>query len=104
MTLSTILPWLLVAQLLFSSSATSYVGYLRERLSPRKQVWGAILWGTSYWLKSALIAVAIIYGPEKHHWVVPYALAGGATFAIGDAGLLLLWSTVTKFKTTQPIT
>jgi predicted lysophospholipase L1 biosynthesis ABC-type transport system permease subunit len=83
----------LVLQLVFSSTATSYVGLrraIRQGFSAR--TWGAILWGAAYWFKSALIAIAIIYGPERNHWTILYAALAGITFAIGDIGLLLLWT------------
>jgi hypothetical protein len=83
----------LVLQLVFSSTATSYVGLrraIRQGFSAR--TWGAILWGAAYWFKSALIATAIIYGPEQNHWTILYAALAGITFAIGDIGLLLLWT------------
>jgi hypothetical protein len=89
-----ILPWLLLAQLIFSSSATSYVGYFREKQLGKRYgtPLGASLWGVSYWAKSALIAVAIIYGPERGHWVELYAIIGALAFGIGDLGLVLMWS------------
>lgn len=87
-----ILSWVLTAQLIYSSSATFAVTVQRERLASRRRKLGAALWGTSYVTKSALIAMAILWAPEKNHWVVLYALLGMAIFGIGDAGLLLLWS------------
>lgn len=86
---------ILLLQLIFSSTATSYVGArraIRQGFSAR--TWGALFWGAAYWFKSALIAVAIIYGPERNHWTVLYAVLAGATFAIGDIGLLLLWTRI----------
>lgn len=87
-----ILRWLLAGQLLFSASSTFYVTLRREQLSSQSRKLGAICWGISYVGKSALIAVAIIYGPEKNHWVALYAVLAMGIFGIGDAGLLLLWS------------
>jgi hypothetical protein len=58
-----------------------------------KRVVGAVLHTSCYWLKSALIAVAIIYGPEKHQWIVIYGLLAWFIYLIGDAGLYLLSTT-----------
>jgi len=83
---------LLGLQLLVSCVLITWITYLQHRHdSSPKQVVGAILWGLAYWLKSVLIVLSVIYGPERHHWVVPYALFGLAVFAIGDTGLAFLF-------------
>lgn len=88
---------ILSLQLIFSSSATSYVGIKRAiRHGFTAHAWGAILWGLAYWFKSGLIAATIIYGPEYNHWTILYAVLAGLTFALGDIGLLLLWTRVQR--------
>jgi hypothetical protein len=84
---------LLGLQLLFSCVMITWVTYLQHRHdSNPKQVVGAILWGVAYWLKSVLIVLAVVYGPERYHWVTSYSLFGLAVFAIGDTGLAFLFA------------
>lgn len=81
----------LVVQLMFSCVGTSLVTYNQNLgIKNWRNIAGTILWAMAYWAKSGLIVIAIIYGPEKHHWVLQYTTLAIVVFAAGDLGLYFL--------------
>lgn len=80
-------------QLVYSCIVATWVTYLQNRhRKDSKTIVGASMWTAAYWLKSAIIAAAIVYGPERNHWVMLYAILAAGIYAIGDVGLLFLSS------------
>jgi hypothetical protein len=63
---------------------------------------GAVLWTLSYWTKSALLGLAILWSFHSYAertilgvpvTIAPFVAAGSIAFVFGDLGLLLLmWS------------